>query len=328
MLKDSHQESGTYFSNFSLAMNSFYGIISANNKFRIYSKARRFQILKCTGEVTRTFFWNLVKKMEIESFIECGANDAIVSREFLSYMPYGGAIAIEANPKVFERFKAINKEISKLKYLNLGVSDKRETLNFYVPNVTDESISIFGSFQKLSIYDYYPPREVQTLPLDEILKTELKTSENIALWIDVEGQFGKLIDGATKTLKSPKCKILYCEVQDDEYYLQELNAQQIVEKLWGYGFVPFARDFFTQPLYNLIFVKRDVLQKINQERAIYLSELMEIKIPYFLLPDWKSGLSKFKRTLLKVGGKRSKRVIHKISRVLGSESSRNIRSGK
>lgn len=320
--KNQISESTAYFANFSLVMNSFYGVIEANNKKQMYVKRKRFQILKRTGEITRNFFWEIVKELDIDVFVECGANDASVSRQFLESFPERRALAIEANPRVFEYYREVNEKISTLEYLNLGVSDKQGTLDFYIPKVTEEEISIFGSFQKLPYYDYYPAIKVQTLPVDKIIKRNKRADKSLALWIDVEGQLSKLIKGAHHTLKSKNCKILYCEVQDDNHYSQEATAQEIVDTLWGYGFIPVGRDFFTEPFYNLMFVKADVMQYIHVQRAIYVKELISIKIPVFLMPDIKSKLSRIKALILKRSGVNLQRFIHKIASFLGSESSR------
>lgn len=320
--KNQVSDSTSYFANFSLVMNSLYGVIEANNKNQMYVKRKRFQILKRTGEITRDFFWEIVKAVSVDLFVECGANDASVSRQFLESFPERRALAIEANPKVFEYYREVNEKISTLEYLNLGVSDEQGTLDFYIPKVTDEEISIFGSFQKLPYYDYYPAIKVETLPVDKIVKLNKLDEKSLALWIDVEGQLSKLIKGAHHTLKSPNCKILYCEVQDDNHYSQEATAQEIVDTLWGYGFIPVGRDFFTEPFYNLMFVKTDVLQDIHAHRANYVKELISIKIPFFLMPDLKSKLSRFKSVILKRSGVNLQRFIHKLAGYLGSESSR------
>ena len=311
-----------YFLNFSLTMNSIYGIVDAKNKFRPYKNRKRFLILNETGKVTRSLFWQLVSQSKVKLFLECGANDAQVSREFLGKNPQGRALAIEANPKVFERFKGINVDVSNLTYVNEGISDKSGELEFYVPKVTDESISIFGSFQKLPMYDYYPPRRIKVSSLDEIIHQYHLYEDSVAIWIDVEGQVGKLLAGAKDFLLSKKCKVIYCEVQDYGHYADEIKANDIAKILWSYGFVPVARDFPTQPFYNLIFVRAESLIDIHEARTKYVEDLTNIKLPLVVIPDFREGFAKLKNLLLRLENRNFQKIVHSVAGFLGSKSSR------
>jgi FkbM family methyltransferase len=287
------------------------------------SETKHYLILRSTGLVTRELFSNLLKILEVNFLIECGANDASVSREFISGQPNRKALAIEANPLVYERFKSINSEFSQLKYVNVGISSHNSRQPFYVPNITDPSTSIFGSFQRLSLYEYDKPMIVDIKQLDHFKRQIPSSATSIALWIDVEGEVGRLLLGAKTILSDERVKMLYCELQDDVHYRDEKSAMEISYELSKLGFFPIARDFLSAPLYNMIFVRSESLSRVQQEISSHFRRMEFIKIPFFVFPDFKTKLSKIKRRLLKIESRKWQSFVHQFSAILGSASSKS-----
>jgi FkbM family methyltransferase len=231
-------------------------------------------------------------------------------------------LAIEANPQVYGRYQKVNSEYQQIQYINVGLSNRRKISPFYVPKVTDPSTSIFGSFQKLPIYDYYNPTPVKIEKLDSIVRNFRLKSERIALWIDVEGELGRLIQGARKTLSDYSVKLLYCEVQENNHYNDEKTAMEISQELWSLGFVPVARDFPTAPLYNLIFLRKDMIERVNPLLLSHLEDLQKIKLPFFVVPDYKTPLSRIKKFILRPNSKLWHKMVNSIAAILGSSSSK------
>ena len=80
-----------------------------------------------TSKYLDTLYFDLFKKLEIQYLIECGAYEASASLEAIKRGC--NALAIEANPNTFE--KITPKSNKKLTSINIGLSDKKEYMNFY-----------------------------------------------------------------------------------------------------------------------------------------------------------------------------------------------------
>ena len=125
-------------------------------------------------------FFKLLKRFEVRSLIECGANDASAS---LKAIQMGmKAIAIEANPITFD--SVTPKETHFFSKLNMGLSNKEGVLEFYIP----KSLLTSGdaTFKPKPGVEY----NVSSIPVNclDNLQSVVKCSEQpFSLWVDVEG---------------------------------------------------------------------------------------------------------------------------------------------
>ena len=95
------------------------------NKLFPFSSLKLYQ--KLTEEELDNLFLKLLKKLNVDYLIECGAHEATAS---LSFVKSGGkAIAIEANPFVYRDITP--KSFDRFTSINMGLSDKEEVLFFF-----------------------------------------------------------------------------------------------------------------------------------------------------------------------------------------------------
>lgn len=295
------------------------------SRLSVLSTSRReFLIRNAYGKSTIELFFRLNRNLGISHLIECGANDASVSRRFLEEKEGRSALAIEANPFVYANYLALNSNYPTLDYKQLGLSNKKGYMDFFIPNVTDKSQSIFGSFQKLpEFYTDYTSVEVELNTLDSLQMIRKKVSPS-AMWVDVEGEAYKVFSGARKLLDSGYVKLIYCEVQESVHYKNEKSAIEIAEYLGKFGFVPIARDFPLANLYNLLFIHKDSMKDAISTLNSYWSSLSEIRAPAIEIRAPRESFAKLKKKIFGYIPKPLEFVAHKLFALAGSNSSKKI----
>ena len=154
-------------------------------------------------------------------FMDIGANvghHSIFLSKFASQV-----LAFEPYPKVNMQFKQqiAHNNISNIQIFENGLSDRRETLNYYAPTGNNEGI---GSFDESSIgkgNTSYGKLELQEG--DQVIESD--SWKNIKLIkIDVEGFEKKVIKGLTRTIEEER-PVIVCEIT----YGQQLSFVSIEE---------------------------------------------------------------------------------------------------
>ena len=154
-------------------------------------------------------------------FMDIGANvghHSIFLSKFASQV-----LAFEPYPKVNMQFKQqiAHNSISNIQIFETGLSDRRETLNYYAPTGNNEGI---GSFDESSIgkgNTSYGKLELQEG--DQVIESD--SWKNIKLIkIDVEGFEKKVIKGLSRTIEEER-PVIVCEIT----YGQQLSFVSIEE---------------------------------------------------------------------------------------------------
>ena len=154
-------------------------------------------------------------------FMDIGANighHSIFLSKFASQV-----LAFEPYPKVNMQFKQqiAHNNISNIQIFETGLSDRRETLNYYAPTGNNEGI---GSFDESSIgkgNTSYGKLELQEG--DQVMASD--SWKNIKLIkIDVEGFEKKVIKGLSRTIEEER-PVIVCEIT----YGQQLSFVSIKE---------------------------------------------------------------------------------------------------
>ena len=154
-------------------------------------------------------------------FMDIGANvghHSIFLSKFASQV-----LAFEPYPKVNMQFKQqiAHNNISNIQIFETGLSDRRETLNYYAPTGNNEGI---GSFDESSIgkgNTSYGKLELQEG--DQVIESD--SWKNIKLIkIDVEGFEKKVIKGLMRTIEEER-PVIVCEIT----YGQQLSFVSIEE---------------------------------------------------------------------------------------------------
>ena len=157
-------------------------------------------------------------------FMDIGANvghHSIFLSKFASQV-----LAFEPYPKVNMQFKQqiAHNNISNIQIFEIGLSDRRETLNYYAPTGNNEGI---GSFDESSIgkgntsYGKLELREG-----DQVIESD--SWKNIKLIkIDVEGFEKKVIKGLSRTIEEER-PVIVCEITYGQQFsfvsIEELSS--------------------------------------------------------------------------------------------------------
>lgn len=189
----------------------------------------------------------------VETLVECGAMEASASREFRRRNPSRVAVALEANPKTFERLtrSAIDEGVLALAE---GVSDQSGTFKLLIPAKSSTSMASFRRQVKergTVIDEVLVP--VTTL---DLLDKRLEFEGPIALWIDVEGVSLQVLKGAQSVLA--RTVLIMIEMHDAQIWHGQSDSKNVMQHLSGAGFMPLARDFQTgDNLYNVVLARSD-----------------------------------------------------------------------
>ena len=157
-------------------------------------------------------------------FMDIGANvghHSIFLSKFASQV-----LAFEPYPKVNMQFKQqiAHNNISNIQIFETGLSDRRETLNYYAPTGNNEGI---GSFDESSIgkgNTSYGKLELQEG--DQVIESD--SWKNIKLIkIDVEGFEKKVIKGLSRTIEEER-PVIVCEITYGQQFsfvsIEELSS--------------------------------------------------------------------------------------------------------
>ena len=154
-------------------------------------------------------------------FMDIGANighHSIFLSKFASQV-----LAFEPYPKVNMQFKQqiAHNNISNIQIFEIGLSDRRETLNYYAPTGNNEGI---GSFDESSIGKGNTSfGQLELHEGDQVIESD--SWKNIKLIkIDVEGFEKKVIKGLTRTIEEER-PVIVCEIT----YGQQLSFVSIEE---------------------------------------------------------------------------------------------------
>lgn len=218
----------------------------------------RKSITRALEEAVNRFIQNI----QPELIVEVGAHSAEFSCSVKALLPSADCIAIEANPHVFDRNKEAVARMG-VDYRNACISDKYEPVEFIVPIYRDKTLDNMGGMlqyeENLTVAE--SSRDVIMMTADT-LDNFLLSSKNKKnfVWIDVEGNAGKVLAGARQTLKT--CVALYIEVESIKKWVNQSSLDvDIRAMLAKIGFIPVLRDVQRQGWqYNVLFVRAEFMR--------------------------------------------------------------------
>lgn len=164
-----------------------------------------------------------------EHFMDVGANIGIYSCLIGSTLTDGEVIAYEPHPKNFEKLLANMRTNGTPGVAHrYALYNKRGNLTFDMKsNVSGEGHGQVGVSSGSTT--------VETIPGDESLDEE-GASIPATIKIDVEGAEGNVLDGLSKTLRTPECKRIYCEVHPAHVTTYGYDPSGIADFLLDAGF--------------------------------------------------------------------------------------------
>lgn len=230
--------------------------------FDLWSKPGREKSVKALAD----FFFQLVKGVGPDLFIEAGAKDARVSRRARRYLETSRIVAFEANPYTFGHFSAKNDNASlSVEYHNVALSDVPGELSFFLQSMRagEPVAKTAGHHSILKRADVETERtevSVRATTLDAFFADD--TYQTCCIWMDVEGAVGLVLSGAARTLE--RTAFLMVEVEDRPLWQGQWLCPQVASFLHDAGFIAVARDFQSRYQYNLVFVRDTFL---NHDRV-------------------------------------------------------------
>ena len=191
-------------------------------------------------------------------FVEVGAFDAAFSRRMKARYSDARCVALEANPRVFDRFQD-EVRATGVDYLHLAASAGSDNINFFIPETIAgcdrPHVSRMGSLNKISAKNSTMAEvTVPAIALDDLLVHT--PADQICMWIDVEGAMDKVLDGASRTLE--RTALIYCEIEERQIWKDQLLASEVLARLEKAGFVMVGRDFQTPIQFNALLMRTDL----------------------------------------------------------------------
>jgi FkbM family methyltransferase len=310
--------------NFSGLMNTASANYSIANSRRPHAllnqRSRAYLLQQGTGILMEDFYFQLINELGVKQIIECGAHDAATSRRFMA-LTSGNAIAFEANPAVYEKYRELN-SAARVDYRNLGLYDEKSSLNLNIPAHHVDATSLESSLEKREDFQDYRQVQIQVDTLDNVALDYIR-EYNTAIWIDVEGLGHKVLTGASKLLSSPQATIIYIEVQEEKlHYKNEKYAFEIAEYLGQFGFVAIARDYPVAPLFNLIFVREGDLGSLLPLISKFWLSYSELKVPFMRFYHPRDIASVVKRRIVSSRFHQINFILDLLFSKLGSKSSK------
>ena len=209
--------------------------------------------------------------------LEIGAYTAPFSRK-MSQLGIE-AHAFEANPYNHRAFaEKLRRRAPQVRYHHLAISDIDGEATFQVLESkrgrTRNKVAGNNSLLLRSSPAFaYESVAVPSMRLDIFLAANGLEGRSFSAWIDVEGALGKVTAGFGTALHS--CLSLIVEVEDVRYWQGQMLVHDAMRWFAGQSMVPVARDFEAPRQYNLVYLRKDVLDlpEVGHVIAQYLRDL-------------------------------------------------------
>ncbi len=199
---------------------------------------------EATNRALIELFHELCGHAEVEILIECGAHAAEASTRFVQADQGRRAVALEANPYTFTQVTK-HAEAPNVAVLNLAVGAQKGQLEMQIRINSSDEPSTAGATSFLTHKQDGERRlrettcEVTTL---DALVADFAICETVALWIDVEGMVGPVIEGGVDLLRSGKVRLMMVETETKPLWDGQILFAELCSLLEPLGLVPIARD--------------------------------------------------------------------------------------
>lgn len=222
----------------------------------------------------RNAFLELADKLEIDLFVEVGANEAELSialRRLNKVLPI---VAFEANPEIHKAYSQAMSNFS-IQWENMAISDHAGTQTLFVPTQLERSF-VNGQFIEGSVSEpwntgksslrkrneeaSYKSFDIPTTTLDLFFYPSLNNISSCFLWIDAEGCADAVLKGSPLVLA--RTAALVVELESIEFWDAQGLCVEIFRDLDSAGFIPLLRDReYGDAQFNVLFVKSNLLER-------------------------------------------------------------------
>ena len=213
-------------------------------------------------------FFNIIDRLNTTTSLEIGAFQAEFSRQFISNTANRHALAVEANPHNYKKFKPSLTEAG-VNYHHAAVLDREGPceLQLHVTDLDIENGYIRGNNSILKS-DARPDTQAVSVPgttLDALVQSYVESGvipdpevTHPVLWIDVEGALDLVIAGGNQTIANST--VIFAEVETECLWNNQATFIEVAAQLDKLGFSPWLRDCEYEPeQFNVMFANRKLV---------------------------------------------------------------------
>ena len=211
----------------------------------------------------KIFFSLVTQYRPCDWFVEAGAFEAKASQTVKLALPNCKVYAFEANPDNYAHFR---ETVSNINYIQQAISDHVGT-TIFKQQATGANGLIFPKVRgnnstrsrTLDIETQYNDIAVSCTTLDHAFADQILATDNIALWIDLEGTAYEALSAATQILK--QTSFVKVEVEDRRYWQNQKLSQDVIKLMNDNNMIPLIRDFemVSVAQYNILFCNKNLI---------------------------------------------------------------------
>jgi FkbM family methyltransferase len=243
-------------------------LMNAASKYNLSDRSER---LRSTKDLV-ALFYSIQDCAKPDISLEIGAYAA----EFSINMKSKGvrAIAFEANPYNFNFFSqqdGIKK--SGIEYKNIAIGKETGKVEFLVQSkVNGEAVKpVRGNnslLKRIHGEIEYENVIAECTSLSDFFLSNGLSGKKFSAWIDVEGAAGDVLRGAASVFDT--CLSVMIEVEQSPAWHGQILAHEIMDFFIMRNLLPVARDFEYPHQYNLVFLKKDLLENAMIREALVM----------------------------------------------------------
>lgn len=206
---------------------------------------------------SRHLFYYLLRRLQPALILDVGSRDGSDSLAFRAACPRARIVAIEAHPRLAERMQrdpALARARIEVQACAISDADGRAAFSVYSGEKALGSLMDPGPRRVAEVIEV-PTRRLDAIP-------GLAGSGPTALWIDVEGATGRVLQGAAGLLGS--VVLLHTEAEWEPIWAGQKLAGDLVELLAGHALVPvFTGMKRSGRQGNLVFARRELAAELS-----------------------------------------------------------------
>lgn len=207
-------------------------------------------------------FFDICDREGIRTLVECGAHEAAASVRFIRNGIDRRAIALEANPYTFAELtsKAAEYGVEVLQ-IAVGASPGVGVLNIPTSSSGDDAPTPSTASIRINRRWETKGKVIRSIAVDIVTVDQLledrSITEQVALWVDVEGYAAEVLEGARGLLSDERVTAAMVEVESVGVWSGGRGFEDVAELLARGGLRPVARDhqFSAKTVFNVLFVR-------------------------------------------------------------------------